>query len=768
MHSFPLWFAVTASASLLVPNFGPIPTELPQIPAIEKRADEPCAHVSQILAALSPQETARVVPAKVAYDCLMSVPVDVEGDIKQIAELKAFVQFQSNLEYLKQGIKWHNDQPVDILGGLDDIAKAIENRTYKSDYEVQRSINNLLNSAYDNHLAFVSDLHGLFQFIKFSASLVSVSKDGVELPEVYMYSDLVQSRTNPNFTMSSIKTINGEKASEYLEQLAVQSVYHDPDTRYNTVFPNMARDSLSASTGNIFRSSIQYEDEKNILIFNNGTSKTIEVHALVAGTADFTNVTDGKSLFAKFCQGPAVPEDAPTPTPTNTAPTNMTFPAPQPTDYPKPAFIHSGLAVGAYYLNGTGHDDVAVLSIPEFMPASGPGSTEDPAGEFQKLVRNFLADARIKNKKKLIVDLRGNGGGQIVLGFDVFKQLFPTLDPYSANRMRAHEAVSLFTAITADFAENETFFREEPTRYMEYAGSAALFNWSSPLTIHNTSFQSYHDYYGPHVVNGDNYSSLRRYNFYDPYGSPSPKLAVSGYGDEPIPEQPFASENIILLQDGFCGSTCAVFSELMRTQGNVQTIAIGGRPIRAPMQGIGGTKGSQTLRLGDISDYASMFADLVTETLSKEYAERINQTVVGTLANPEQLLKRSYHDKPGVQILGSINLMDHVRQNDTTETPLEFVYEAADCKLFYTMDGFIDQEVTWKQVADAKWGNGKCVEGSMGDKSALSVVKNQPFKVINKTSGPQLFQGAASETRARGLVELVTLGALVAAALTVL
>jgi len=43
------------------------------------------------------------VPAQAAYDCLMSVPVDVEGDVLEIDELKAFLQWQSTLAWLKTG-----------------------------------------------------------------------------------------------------------------------------------------------------------------------------------------------------------------------------------------------------------------------------------------------------------------------------------------------------------------------------------------------------------------------------------------------------------------------------------------------------------------------------------------------------------------------------------------------------------------------------------------------------------------------------------------
>jgi len=49
-----------------------------------------------------------------------------------------------------------------------------------------------------------------------------------------------------------------------------------------------------------------------------------------------------------------------------------------------------------------------------------------------------------------------------------------------------------------------------------------------------------------------------------------------------------------------CSSTCAIVSELLKNQGGVRTIVIGGQPKFAPMQGVGGTKGAQVFAYDDI------------------------------------------------------------------------------------------------------------------------------------------------------------------------
>jgi hypothetical protein len=70
----------------------------------------------------------------------------------------------------------------------------------------------------------------------------------------------------------------------------------------------------------------------------------------------------------------------------------------------------------------------------------------------QAILRKFLLNATKQNKKKLIVDLRGNGDGTIDLAFDIFKQLFPTIEPYGASRYRASEAFHYISALVADVA----------------------------------------------------------------------------------------------------------------------------------------------------------------------------------------------------------------------------------------------------------------------------------------------------------------------------
>lgn len=58
--------------------------------------------------------------------------------------------------------------------------------------------------------------------------------------------------------------------------------------------------------------------------------------------------------------------------------------------------------------------------------------------------------------------------------------------------------------------------------------------------------------------------------------------------------------NVAQLNDGMCSSTCTIVAELLKNQGGVRTIAVGGQPKFGPMQGIGGTKGAQSFEWDDV------------------------------------------------------------------------------------------------------------------------------------------------------------------------
>jgi hypothetical protein len=167
--------------------------------------------------------------------------------------------------------------------------------------------------------------------------------------------------------------------------------------------------------------------------FENGSTAVVENKARIPATANFTGVTDGSSFFTAFCNGPQQTTQTENVARAEATSTSNVLPTPL-GRYPSAAFVQSSLAFQGYYLNGTGYDKTAVLAIPNFGPTNGTGTNETvPEIETQKMVRAFFADAVSKGKEKLIIDLRGNPGGTIDVGYDTFKQLFPDIGTEISN-----------------------------------------------------------------------------------------------------------------------------------------------------------------------------------------------------------------------------------------------------------------------------------------------------------------------------------------------
>ena len=160
------------------------------------------------------------------------------------------------------------------------------------------------------------------------------------------------------------------------------------------------------------------------------------------------------------------------------------------------------------------------------------------------------------------------------------------------------------------------------------------------------------------------------------------------------------------MTDGTCASTCSIFAELMKKQG-VRSIAFGGRPQYGPMQALGGVKGGQYLSLPLLHRYISRAYDLAVNAsepiLTPEQLARFEE-----IAPPDPKNFSLRINRIGA---GGVNFRNAYREGNDV-TPLQFVYEAADCRLFYTAENYIRPATSWLAAANAMLNGGSCVRGS--------------------------------------------------------
>lgn len=159
-----------------------------------------------------------------------------------------------------------------------------------------------------------------------------------------------------------------------------------------------------------------------------------------------------------------------------------------------------------------------------------------------------------------------------------------------------------------------------------------------------------------------------------------------------------------------CASACAYFVEFMKTSapnGPARQFVVGGRPQTGPMQGVGGIKGGM---LGRMHDVGSVFRTVV-ELNSSIYAEFEHQFGRETIPGFLEAWNRG--------AMAAVNGRNSIREGDESVTPLQYIYEAAECRLFYTADTLRSAHALWRRVAKIAFdgGDDACVEGSTGHPS---------------------------------------------------
>lgn len=431
---------------------------------------------------------------------------------------------------------------------------------------------------------------------------------------------------------------------------------------------------------------------------------------------------DGPSFFEKLCtpegkDATASQPEAPsntstatliptTPVPFKAVPSQTAFPGYPGFRAPGPYIISDDGIIAGYFPDE--EPDLAVLAISSFGPQDPlVGSTQ-----FSNVVRMFLASAQSAGRTRLAIDLRDNPGGQITLAYDLFAQLFPSILPYGATNFHAVPFFDDLGRIVSQYYSNVTEETASPEDcYGTYASPP--YNYRNFLDMDNREFTSWDDFYGPKEHYGDNFTSIVRYDLNDKYSVQCTN--ISNYRNEQNITPPvFQPEDVFLVQNGVCGSTCAIFSEFMKTQAKTKQVVFGGRKQTGPMQAVGSVKGAQVLSF----EYIPLaFEQVVYNDSTPAQAGYVNNTY-GDLYEPATYaLSRASMSTEGKA--ATFNLRNNIREGDDSATPLQFIYEAADCRLFFTRDMYTKQSLIWQAAYNAIWNGAACVEGSTGHPSSV-------------------------------------------------
>jgi hypothetical protein len=581
-----------------------------------------------------------------------------------------------------------------MFANLASIRAKLESGSYSGEYEFQSELyNNVFGLAHDGHFVFYPDLLTLVFDWNRPLSLVSISQDQSSLPEIKVYEDVVSSPS----TASSVTHINGVDAAKYIEDTINQAGWNqDVDSAYNSMFFELASPPAGLGVGFFQgggRIRYVYHGDTTNITFANGTEITLENYARIK--VPLTGITDGESMYETFCD-PKGYNGAPTSTASNgtaAAPTTLT-------GYPKPVIITKDSVVAGFYLDGEGYEDIAVIVLLAF-------ESESPA-EFQAVVSQFLADAKAAGKTKLVVDFQGNGGGYILQGYDFFRQLFPSVQEDGFSRWKESDSFLAISDVVSKVVANVDPYTTDNPDFVNFYES--WYNWRYDLNLTLDPFVSFEDKFGPYVYQDTNYTNIMRWDLNDNLTTTNETfglgIEIHGYGSLTNLTQPFAAEDIIMLYDGECASTCTIASEMLRIQGGVKSVSMGGRPQEGPIQGVGGVKGSQVLDWSAVLAYnqaalqygANITTDAQKAALGRYTDLALNRSTAAAVNGRDQILRGNVEDG----------------------LPAQFVAEEADCRLYWTLPMVTDMTAVWKAVADAAWNGGKCAYGGLSSSSSSS------------------------------------------------
>lgn len=720
--------------------------------------------------------TDEVFTAKLAYDCLISAPFNATVALAFLQYYNDTIQFQSTLAYLKDPPASYQQPAIDVQASLNTIQQRVQAGEFQNEYTFEVAVQEVIYATHDDHVTLSAGILSAFTFGS-PYSIVSASTDGIALPKIYIAGwsphdracqdvllklgtgDIIEAiDQNVGWVPSAISKINGNDTTEFLSEFAAINALGnvEPHGDWNGLMSSGAGDVqgiYSAFEG----STLFYPGEDITFTFENGT--TLDSIPWVAqfsdliiddppilssgqdlyeyfvldndppsDTAAASSTTTSEAAAATSAAATSIVDDSATsttdmPDATPSAWDEVPFPNNPIISQPNLGVLNGGVITG-YFLN----DGVtAVLSIPSF------DVTSEAVLSFSTTIGQFLNQSKTAGLTRFIVDVQRNAGGSELLATDAFKQFFPSIDPFGGNRLRAHAmADALGNTLTTYFTTTQDI---DPDLYDELAADV----WVAPVYLDAQTGQNFTDwpeFFGPHAEHGDFFTTTQRNNLssiiFDENATGDDEnlsngIVVYGFANRSVTSpQPYAAEQIIILTDAYCSSACSIFVELMHHQAGVRTVVAGGRPDLSFMQAVGGSRGAQA--------YSSIALDADIDV-----AEFLNTSVANVLPDRDA---GNYINYAG------FNLKDQIRQGE--DFPLQFAFEPATCRIFYTVHTVYNYLNLWNYVIDAIWRNPSlCIAGSANGTSTADPTD---------TTGPSTNEKIVTEEQNVDLPDLILHG----------
>ncbi|GAB1527507.1 hypothetical protein RhiTH_010682 [Rhizoctonia solani] len=552
---------------------------------VTERAADPCAAIAgqQYVAPSAPMA------------CLKSFPYNAtlaKNVLDVVTKVTPFFTFED----------WQKDTPspfTEATSNLDVEFARIKATKYTTDYDFNRDIYNVINHLDDGHTLWLPSCYwAAFQNI-LPAPLVALEKNGTQ--DIYIAPNTVEfiSLIGTNYTSyydakgfnwkkyagAKVLTIEGVSAWLYVNGIATtySGDYIDHNIRVNSVFTNyrISNGTWSQRLGDFGGPVFPDKDSLTLCLIPANSTKTetvkFEYRATYLGAPftdgpsywqtncaanNKTNGVDNRTSASSFARRELMRKKRRPVAEISVAPAKSVG-LPQPNLPTQPDVINGTGVIKAYVLPD---DKTGVLMVGSFGG--------DYVG-FQNDTLRALSKLKAAKVQQLIVDTTGNGGGYVCLGEFLINALAGTNFGYAG-----FESTVRAQPLARKIVES---YIEQGIDYMSYSPNQWAF-------LNNTPQPANYNYIEPPTNFTINLTkdavSKRFYDICTPY-------------DVDLPAEPFLpASKIIIVGNGECASTCALFTGVAYERLGIKVATFGGNPGAA--MNFNGMAGNQVLEWADL------------------------------------------------------------------------------------------------------------------------------------------------------------------------
>ncbi|KAH7335675.1 hypothetical protein B0J17DRAFT_667296 [Rhizoctonia solani] len=583
---------------------------------LEPRQSDPCTKIVN---------QAWSKPSEVS-SCLSSFPFNatLRDNVVDVLS-KTFSQFHTSTNFHLHMPDPFTDDTVDLLGEFQRIRKT----TYKSDLELHRDISTTVKRLGDSHAGYVNYCYDSLFSTYLPFPLVVLARPGAEdVQNIYIAPEASLVVTN-EFGDEAITTwqaaVGGRNLTELNGAQIVSINGQDPWAVVDTYAATAGGFQAKTTRQNGFFASYSLweyimggfaqlalpppNDTVTLTLIRNGTTsqETYNVPYLSRIGSKTVEFTDAQSLWTNNClpnrktnggnpsDGVAVSKMK---TMAGLKSTDEEDPLSEPAKFQRMPIIPPVVDGRRETFASLVYDEPQDIAFPEsLLPTTyvtGYGavqwqmlednktavlwlaSFDGRSIDMRKAIMRGLNEVKVKGAERLLIDVTNNGGGIICLASFLHRVLAgpqPGLDvqPGLDGSVRAQDLPQKIVAkiVAGGLPEDDTSYYN-PSNYKNAQGTeyAANFNWLDPPI--NVQVNGVSDKFSQKI--GD---------------------TCLPFPLDPPATQPFKFENIAIISNGRCASSCSLFSILMRTKYNVKTVVMGGK--QGTTQQYCGVVGGQSL-----------------------------------------------------------------------------------------------------------------------------------------------------------------------------